>query len=238
MVVEFFLMFHRDKPIDWLLDHLLYVKVCNPEKDNKHCQRSVAEMRRRFKPSLFQHIGTHSSLKGKVQKLKDKDFGKTPLHRAHINPNAEVSSTIKIYQRYSLDRAYIGETFFWGLIPRPGDVVVFKFNPPIFLESYLFKSGNPEHPGDRFFNTTVEVLPKEHTEKQGGQLDNKNHNHPYPKTEDQFLIIGNFSHNTGIAKGSLDGSLGFISTMRLRILAESQSWVILNEIHIKAKKQS
>lgn len=33
MVIEFLLMFHRDKPIDWLLDHLLYVKVCNPEKD-------------------------------------------------------------------------------------------------------------------------------------------------------------------------------------------------------------
>ena len=32
-VVEFFLMFHADKPIDWLLDHLLMVKVCNPEKD-------------------------------------------------------------------------------------------------------------------------------------------------------------------------------------------------------------
>ena len=32
-VVEFFLMFHRDKPIDWLLDHLLWVKVCSPEKD-------------------------------------------------------------------------------------------------------------------------------------------------------------------------------------------------------------
>ena len=26
-IVEFFLMFHKDKPIDWLLDHLLYVKV-------------------------------------------------------------------------------------------------------------------------------------------------------------------------------------------------------------------
>lgn len=34
MVIEFFLMFHRDKPIDWLLDHLLFVKVCSPEKDN------------------------------------------------------------------------------------------------------------------------------------------------------------------------------------------------------------
>jgi len=33
-IVEFILMFYRDKPVDWLLDHLLFVKVCNPEKDN------------------------------------------------------------------------------------------------------------------------------------------------------------------------------------------------------------
>jgi len=33
MIVEFFLMFHKDKPIDWLLDHFLNVKVCSPEKD-------------------------------------------------------------------------------------------------------------------------------------------------------------------------------------------------------------
>lgn len=33
LIVEFFLMFYEDKPIDWLLDHLLWVKVCNPEKD-------------------------------------------------------------------------------------------------------------------------------------------------------------------------------------------------------------
>jgi len=34
MIVEFILMFHKDKPIDWLLDHILWVKVCNPEKDS------------------------------------------------------------------------------------------------------------------------------------------------------------------------------------------------------------
>lgn len=33
MIAEFFLMFHKDKPIDWLLDHILWVKACNPEKD-------------------------------------------------------------------------------------------------------------------------------------------------------------------------------------------------------------
>lgn len=33
LIVEFLLMFYKDKPIDWLLDHLLWVKVCSPEKD-------------------------------------------------------------------------------------------------------------------------------------------------------------------------------------------------------------
>jgi len=32
-------MFYRDKPVDWLLDHLLFVKVCNPEKDSVRIRR-------------------------------------------------------------------------------------------------------------------------------------------------------------------------------------------------------
>ena len=36
----------------------------------KHCDRMKAEVRKRFKPSLFQHVGTQSSLRGKTQKLK------------------------------------------------------------------------------------------------------------------------------------------------------------------------
>lgn len=36
----------------------------------KHCKMAKAELWVHYKPSLFQHIGTHSSLKGKVQKLK------------------------------------------------------------------------------------------------------------------------------------------------------------------------
>ena len=32
-VVEFFLMFFKDKPIDWLLDNIFYVKYCSPEHD-------------------------------------------------------------------------------------------------------------------------------------------------------------------------------------------------------------
>lgn len=52
MIAEFILMFHKDKPIDWLLDHNLRVKVCNPEKDTvskwfqevKHTHDKKAQM--------------------------------------------------------------------------------------------------------------------------------------------------------------------------------------------------
>ncbi|KAM4900568.1 alpha-1,3-mannosyl-glycoprotein 4-beta-N-acetylglucosaminyltransferase-like protein MGAT4D isoform 3-T5 [Sylvia borin] len=71
LIVEFFLMFYKDKPIDWLIDHLLWVKLCNPEKDATHCEMEKSKLRIRAKPSLFQHMGIHSSLAGKIQNLKE-----------------------------------------------------------------------------------------------------------------------------------------------------------------------
>lgn len=35
----------------------------------KHCERQKSSLRVRFRPSLFQHVGLHSSLAGKIQKL-------------------------------------------------------------------------------------------------------------------------------------------------------------------------
>lgn len=32
-LITFFQMFYNDKPVDWLLDHLIYTKVCNWDKD-------------------------------------------------------------------------------------------------------------------------------------------------------------------------------------------------------------
>ena len=45
------------------------VEVCNPEKDAKHCASQKSKLKIRFKPSLFQHVGKESSLKGKRQVL-------------------------------------------------------------------------------------------------------------------------------------------------------------------------
>ncbi|XP_041055114.1 alpha-1,3-mannosyl-glycoprotein 4-beta-N-acetylglucosaminyltransferase A isoform X1 [Carcharodon carcharias] len=159
LIVEFILMFHKEKPIDWLLDHILWVKVCNPEKDAKHCERQKSNIRIRFRPSLFQHVGLHSSLAGKIQKLTDKDFMKPLLHKMHVNPPAEVSTSLKVYQGHSLDKAYLGEDFFWGITPLAGDYILVKFDKPLNIDRYLFHTGNTEHPGDLLLNTSVEVLP-------------------------------------------------------------------------------
>ena len=62
----------------------------------------------------------------------------------------------------------------------------------LYNSSYLFHSGNSEHPGDKFYNTTVEVLPVDHIGKADGILTNKIHEHGYPRTEDGYLIINEF----------------------------------------------
>ncbi|GAB1607590.1 alpha-1,3-mannosyl-glycoprotein 4-beta-N-acetylglucosaminyltransferase A-like isoform X1 [Argonauta hians] len=223
ILVEFFLMFHTDKPIDWLLDYYLTVKICNPEKDNKHCDRMKEDVRRRYKPSLFQHIGMQSSLKGKVQKLQDKYFGKQGLYRAHVNPKARVSTTLKTYQQFTLTKAYVGETFFWGLSPKAKDVVTFTFMPPIIIDKFLFRSGNMEHPGDKFFDTIVEIFPAKYTPNGQPLYDMVNHG---------YYVVGRFNAD-GLAEGSIDPKMGRIETIRLFCNNKSESWAILSEIYIK-----
>ncbi|KAJ3587444.1 hypothetical protein NHX12_011041 [Muraenolepis orangiensis] len=140
MIAQFFLMFHKDKPIDWLLEHILWVKVCNPEKDANDCNTQKSLIKHRHKPSLFQHVGLQSSLSGKVQLLKDRDFGK--LYSAHSNPPAEVSTSLVHHQQHSLDRAYHGQDFFWALTPVRGDHITFQFLLPTHIKRYLFRSGS------------------------------------------------------------------------------------------------
>nr|XP_020854391.1 alpha-1,3-mannosyl-glycoprotein 4-beta-N-acetylglucosaminyltransferase B isoform X1 [Phascolarctos cinereus] len=232
LIVEFILMFYRDKPIDWLLDHILWVKVCNPEKDAKHCDRQKANLRIRFKPSLFQHVGTHSSLAGKIQKLKDKDFGKHALRKEHMNPPAEVSTSLKTYQHFTLEKAYLREDFFWAFTPIAGDFIRFRFFQPLRLERFFFRSGNIEHPQDKLFNTTVEVLPFDNPQSDKEALqEGRGAALRYPRTPDGYLQIGSFSK--GVAEGEVDPAFGPLEAVRLSIQTDSPVWVILSEIFLK-----
>jgi hypothetical protein len=36
-LVQFFLMFYNDKPVDWLLDHMIHTKTCSLDMDSVSC---------------------------------------------------------------------------------------------------------------------------------------------------------------------------------------------------------
>ena len=99
------------------------------------CTRTKGLHRFRFRPSLFQHIGVYSSLKGKIQKLKDKDFGKNvKLFKSHENPRvASIISSFKHYDKHTLASCYAGQNFFWALQPKKDDTIEFKYDPPLLL---------------------------------------------------------------------------------------------------------
>jgi alpha-1,3-mannosylglycoprotein beta-1,4-N-acetylglucosaminyltransferase A/B len=110
-------------------------RYCSFGADAQACTRTKGLHRFRYRPSLFQHIGIYSSLKGKIQKLKDKDFGKNvKLFKSHQNPRvSSIQSTLKEYDKHSIHSCYAGQNFFWALQPKKDDTVEFKYDPAILV---------------------------------------------------------------------------------------------------------
>jgi alpha-1,3-mannosylglycoprotein beta-1,4-N-acetylglucosaminyltransferase A/B len=87
---------------------------------------------------------------------------------------------------------------------------------------YLFRSGNHEHPSDKFYNTTVEVLPDVLSEESIVWQQ-------YNTTTDGYLIVGSFN-GFGLAEGTVDNRIGKLRELRLHVHSESENWVILSEV--------
>ena len=51
---------------------LITIKVCKHGQDHKQCLKEILSLRIDYKPSLFQHIGKHSSLKGTERNIFDR----------------------------------------------------------------------------------------------------------------------------------------------------------------------
>jgi len=96
---------------------------------------------------------------------------------------------------------------------------------------YLFRSGNPEHPGDKFYNTSVQVLSSLQYSR-SATLDNQKQLTEFPLTEDHFYVINQFNHDSGAAEGTPPAWLGPVDVLRLYVQHPSVSWAILNEVSV------
>ncbi|XP_035829308.1 alpha-1,3-mannosyl-glycoprotein 4-beta-N-acetylglucosaminyltransferase B-like [Aplysia californica] len=221
----------------------------------KKCILKIQKIARPIEPSLFQHEGLHSSLQGTVNKLKDKSYGinQTSIHR---NPSIEnIISTIKQYSKYDIFSAYMGQDVFWGANPKAGDLVDFLFHPPIPISRVYFASGDKGHPGDKFQNTTIEILPVKpppvtsavnklvvQKDPSGNQTSQQKlafeqrvlylADLPKDSMLDTFYVVGKFDEQ-GRAKAEIPVDFKDIQVVRLRILSDLPNWVILSQIVIE-----
>ncbi len=163
LLVNYFLMFSDLMPVDILAMVIQQTLICDPAKNSKACHESQKVIVKRYMKSLFQHIGTQSSLDGKVQKLKSTHFEEKTEVLSHANPPANVSTSLQAYADYSLINCYNGKSIFWGMKENANELndtyISFKFTPPVVLSSMRIKSGNIFHLTDVFpSNGSVLVL--------------------------------------------------------------------------------
>ncbi|KAL3982610.1 N-Acetylglucosaminyltransferase-IV (GnT-IV) conserved region family protein [Acanthocheilonema viteae] len=211
LLLQFIAMFHREKPVDWLLDLLFINRYCHPEKSVKHCAEIAKQHRIRHRPSLFQHIGVHSSLAGKVQKLRERDFGKAELYIPHRdNPPAKITTTLKTYMLFDIENAYTGSNYYWAFAPVAQDYILFEFYSAITLIGIVVRTGNPEHQHD-ILNESAEVLLKK-------------------VNEDNFTSIARFSERGTIRVDFTEGVR--VTSLKIEIHEGSSNWLIINEMHI------
>lgn len=72
--INYLTIFYNDWPCDWLLNAYTRTRVCPIVLDNKKCLNMCRKYVQVHSPPLFQHMGKHSSLSGKVSKLRLKHF--------------------------------------------------------------------------------------------------------------------------------------------------------------------
>ncbi|KAI3383424.1 hypothetical protein SNEBB_002792 [Seison nebaliae] len=75
-LITFILLFAKRSPIDWIFPAFIDSYYCGRD-GKKNCDIQVKKHVIQYVPSIFQHDGYISSLAGKIQKLKDKNFMKT-----------------------------------------------------------------------------------------------------------------------------------------------------------------
>ncbi|EDV21512.1 uncharacterized protein TRIADDRAFT_30432 [Trichoplax adhaerens] len=216
--VNFLYLFYRFKPCDWLLDHAIYCMTgCSFNVRKQICHRERNALVKHYRPALFQHVGKYSSLTGKIQRLKEKNFVHSQKKNLFIphqnNPTANMTTSIKASDKHTLEQAYNGLSYFWGIKPIKGDYMKFHFNPPVKLKTVTIDSGNYQHPSDLLTNAKASILKAGREDK----IENYQTVSDFVHGSIQFQFI---AHKITYA----------IAAFRIDILQDAKSWTLIKEI--------
>ncbi|XP_042891137.1 alpha-1,6-mannosyl-glycoprotein 4-beta-N-acetylglucosaminyltransferase-like isoform X3 [Penaeus japonicus] len=228
-LVSFLLLFYREHPVDVLINH--WISLMAPEKPPK-------DRPTRRVPGLFQHIGVHSTLANKTQSLKDNTFrsdsvrpkflqvrhGSLVKRRfSHVNPTADVVTTIRQYKAYLAEHAYSSAPgMFWG-IPKPGDTFDILFPEPLKLSRVVVLTGAAINKKirDKLLYGSLEISQK--------FLKMEN---PKKATCKSFSPVQEFKNGELDMKHLRQLYPQGIQCLRITIGAKQKSWVAITEVAV------
>ncbi|RNA16470.1 alpha-1-3-mannosyl-glyco 4-beta-N-acetylglucosaminyltransferase MGAT4D isoform X1 [Brachionus plicatilis] len=227
--INMFLWFSDYKPLDLIHNYVFDIIACDPSKNIKLCKPNLQKVKIVYKPSLFQHVGLQSSLKGKIQKLKDKKFvHKIPIKK-HLNPDATLSTSFKFYQGHTFSKLYFGIDYCWINEGAGRDNITINFKEKFLLKGYVIKSGASLHPDDKIpINSSLEIRLSDKINHE--ELKSKN---LFP-TKDDYFEVDRIQNDSGEMVRNLNQTLWFnINSLRLRVPNfTADKWILIYEFGI------
>ncbi|XP_068200551.1 alpha-1,3-mannosyl-glycoprotein 4-beta-N-acetylglucosaminyltransferase C-like isoform X2 [Palaemon carinicauda] len=212
LLVTFFLLFHREHPVDFLFQYWITLMAPESSPDGLPTRRI---------PGLFQHVGIHSTLANKTQPIKDRTFGGKRLQ--HNNPEARVVTTMKPYQNYGPEQPYSSlPGMFWG-IAKPGDTFDVIFTKPLNVSRVVVRTGAilNNRIRDRLEYGILEVSSR--------FLRMLN---PTKASCEGFTTIQRFKKGMIDVKHLLHFFPGGIQCVRINVGTKQKSWIIITEISV------
>ncbi|XP_060074109.1 alpha-1,6-mannosyl-glycoprotein 4-beta-N-acetylglucosaminyltransferase-like [Ylistrum balloti] len=211
---DYIMLFFAEQPCDLLLLHISKIKL---------------QSRRIYSPkSVFQHIGTVSSLPGKVQKITDKYFKDSFVSNMkqiprkqfyHVNPSATIETDMRMFSKHKPLFAYdLSDDYFWGISPSQGNYFRVKFKAPQNISHIFIDSGIEGKEADILHEAQLLVS---------------------TITPDQSLqpcqsrtIVANFTNGDVDTRGSNISLPVNIDCVIIEITASHSSWIVIREIAI------
>ena len=150
--IHFFIIFFKDKPVDWLLIDVIRTKVCSPEMDEKTCDLATSKKWIQYKGLMFVHIGTHSSLGGKVWSNEGQKMDENKLSKVHQNLSSNIETSVD-----HLKREYKLRNEFRESVSGESKFLKSKLRPPRGQKGFRFKIVDKELKSDPLANTAMDV---------------------------------------------------------------------------------
>ncbi|KAI8483436.1 Alpha-1,3-mannosyl-glycoprotein 4-beta-N-acetylglucosaminyltransferase C [Branchiostoma belcheri] len=212
-LADFIMLFYQEMPVDYLIRY--FIQLLPHQKSFLHL------------PSLFQHIGKHSSLSGKEQNLVDSFFVDSLKRRYNNsdNPSAVVSTNIPVFRQFKPQLAYSAEPgYFWAKSPLAGQAFFVLFEDPARLARIVIETGSVEHSTDVLENGTLEASP--HLVSVN-ELDNT----PYCS---EYVKLGEFVNGrVEVVTGNRQGLGSFeVKCLKVTVNRDQQVWMLVKEIAV------